>query len=271
MAGAYIAIGSAMSALTPAQVVAFVLAVLASFLLTALGLPLVLDFFSGFVGGGVAEALARFSILHHFDAAQRGVVEFRSVFYFVSLIGLVPWLHRAGGRCAAGRLNMSGRRFALLAAFAFALMFVAGNLIANSWFRSWRFDLTEDRLYTLSAGAKRTLDGLSEPVEFKFYYSRDAAAPFPQVQAYAARVREMLQTFRGAFARARALRRGRRRGVQRSGRCSGRGWRRSGAAVSGRRSDLFRADRCQRDRRAPHDPLVRSPSASRSWNTNSRA
>jgi ABC-2 type transport system permease protein len=88
MAGAYIAIGSAMSALTPAQIVAFVLAVLVSFLLTALGLPLVLDFFSDFVSGGVAEAIARFSILHHFDAAQRGVVEFRSVFYFVSLISL---------------------------------------------------------------------------------------------------------------------------------------------------------------------------------------
>jgi ABC-2 type transport system permease protein len=88
MAGAYIAIGSAMSALTPAQVVAFVLAVMISFLLTALGLPLVLDFFSGFVGGAVAETVARFSTLHHFDAAQRGVVEFRSVFYFGSLIGL---------------------------------------------------------------------------------------------------------------------------------------------------------------------------------------
>lgn len=88
MAGAYLAIGSAMSALTPAQIVAFVLAVLASFLLTALGLPLVLDFFNSFVGGGVSEAIARFSILHHFDAAQRGVVELRSVFYFASLIGL---------------------------------------------------------------------------------------------------------------------------------------------------------------------------------------
>jgi ABC-2 type transport system permease protein len=88
MAGAYLAIGSVMSALTPAQVVAFVLAVLVSFLLTALGLPLVLDFFSGVIGGGVAEAVARFSILHHFDAAQRGVVEFRSVFYFLSLIGM---------------------------------------------------------------------------------------------------------------------------------------------------------------------------------------
>ena len=88
MAGAYLAIGSAMSALTPAQIVAFVLAVLLSFLLTALGLPLVLDFFSGLVGGGVAEVLARFSILHHYDAAQRGVIEFRSVFYFASLIAL---------------------------------------------------------------------------------------------------------------------------------------------------------------------------------------
>ncbi|HWA01139.1 MAG TPA: ABC transporter permease [Caulobacterales bacterium] len=88
MAGAYLAIGSAMSALTPAQIVAFVLAVLVSFLLTALGLPFVSDFFSGFIGGAASEAVSRFSILFHFDAAQRGVVEFRSVFYFISLIAM---------------------------------------------------------------------------------------------------------------------------------------------------------------------------------------
>ena len=88
MAGAYIAIGSVMSALTNTQIVAFVLAVVVSFLLTALGTPLVLDFFRGIVNGAVAEGIARFSILYHFDTAQRGVVEFRSVFYFVSLIAL---------------------------------------------------------------------------------------------------------------------------------------------------------------------------------------
>ena len=88
MAGAYLAIGSALSALTPAQIVAFVLAVLVSFVLTALGLPLVSDFFAGIIGGGAAEAVSRFSILYQFDAAQRGVIEFRSLFYFVSLIAL---------------------------------------------------------------------------------------------------------------------------------------------------------------------------------------
>lgn len=90
---------------------------------------------------------------------------------------------------------MSGRRFALFAALAFFVMFVAGNVIANSWFKSWRLDLTENQLYSLSEGTQHTLDELSEPVELTLYYSRDTVAAVPQVQAYGARVREMLQSF----------------------------------------------------------------------------
>jgi ABC-type uncharacterized transport system involved in gliding motility auxiliary subunit len=90
---------------------------------------------------------------------------------------------------------MSARRFALFAALALFISFVAVNVIANSWFRSWRLDLTESRLYTLSRGTQQTLNQLTEPVELKLYYSRDAAKVAPQLQAYAARVREMLQTF----------------------------------------------------------------------------
>jgi ABC-2 type transport system permease protein len=89
---------------------------------------------------------------------------------------------------------MNARRFALLSAFACLIIFVAGNVIANSWFRSWRIDLTESQLYSLSPGTQRILDTLAEPVEMRLYYSRDAAAAFPQVQSYAGRVREMLQT-----------------------------------------------------------------------------
>lgn len=90
---------------------------------------------------------------------------------------------------------MSGRRYALIAALALFVMFAAGNVIANSWFRSLRLDLTQSQLYSLSPGTQRTLDELTEPVSLTLYYSRDAAAPLPQLQAYAARVREMLQTF----------------------------------------------------------------------------
>ncbi|HYD88452.1 MAG TPA: GldG family protein [Vitreimonas sp.] len=90
---------------------------------------------------------------------------------------------------------MSARRFALIAALALLVAFAAANVISNSWFRGWRIDLTESGLYTLSRGTQQTLNELSEPMELTLYYSRDAAREYPQLQAYAARVREMLQTF----------------------------------------------------------------------------
>jgi len=90
---------------------------------------------------------------------------------------------------------MSARRYALLAALALVIMFVAANVTATTWFRSWRLDLTESQLYSISSGTQATLDELSEPIELKLYFSRDAATPVPQLTAYAARVREMLQTY----------------------------------------------------------------------------
>lgn len=90
---------------------------------------------------------------------------------------------------------MSARRFAVLAALAFALMFLAGNLLANSWLRSWRLDLTQDQIYSISPGTQTILNELSEPVTLTLYYSRDAGAAAPQLQTYAGRVREVLQTY----------------------------------------------------------------------------
>ena len=88
MAGAYLAIGSAMSALMRSQVAAFVLAVLVSFALTAAGLPMVLGAVSTLLGGAVSEAVGALSIVRQFEAAQRGVIEARMVLYFTSVIAL---------------------------------------------------------------------------------------------------------------------------------------------------------------------------------------
>ena len=90
---------------------------------------------------------------------------------------------------------MSARRFALFAAFALLVGFISLNVMSGSLFKSWRLDLTENGLYTLSQGTQRTLNDLSEPVELRLYYSRAAATAAPQLQTYAARVREMMQSF----------------------------------------------------------------------------
>jgi ABC-type uncharacterized transport system involved in gliding motility auxiliary subunit len=90
---------------------------------------------------------------------------------------------------------MTARRYALIVFAALALIFVASNVIVSSWFAGARLDLTENRLYSLSRGTKQTLRELTEPVTLTFYYSRDAAASYPQVRTYGARVRELLQSF----------------------------------------------------------------------------
>ncbi|MET0181296.1 MAG: Gldg family protein [Caulobacterales bacterium] len=95
---------------------------------------------------------------------------------------------------------MTARRFAVIAGLLFLIIFVAGNLVANSWFRAWRLDLTQDKLYSLSAGTRDILSPreLTEPIQITFYFSRDAAARAPDIAAYGERVREMLQAYQSA-------------------------------------------------------------------------
>jgi len=93
MAGAYLSIGAAVSALTGSQVTAFVASVVVAFVFTAAGWPLVLSGVADVFGTGVAEGVARFSFLSHFEAAQRGVLELRAVLFFLSVIALFASLN----------------------------------------------------------------------------------------------------------------------------------------------------------------------------------
>ncbi len=86
MAGAFLAIGSAMSAVTRNQVVAFVLSIVFCLLFVLSGFPLVLDFFSGWAPEVVVQAVSSLSFLTHFNAISKGVIDFRDLIYFVSVI-----------------------------------------------------------------------------------------------------------------------------------------------------------------------------------------
>ena len=84
VAGIFLAIGGFVSALTKNQVIAFVVTIVACFLVLLSGFPLVLNFFRGWMSAGAVEAIASVSVLTHFNSLMRGVVELRDVIYFAS-------------------------------------------------------------------------------------------------------------------------------------------------------------------------------------------
>ena len=90
LAGSYLAIGSCMSALAKNQVIAFILAVVVSFLFIVSGFPLVLDAFSAWAPQLVLDAIASLSFLTRFDAISKGVIDLRDLLYFISL--MAAWL-----------------------------------------------------------------------------------------------------------------------------------------------------------------------------------
>src|SRR5262245_46815458 len=77
------------------------------------------------------------------------------------------------------------------------VLFLCFNLLSSSLFTSSRIDLTANKLYTLSSGAKGVPAKLNDPIKLKYYLSRKLlsdsdAAP---LIGYGERVRELLEEF----------------------------------------------------------------------------
>jgi ABC-2 type transport system permease protein len=89
MAGGFLAVGSCISAATKNQVIAFILAVVACFLLLLAGFPLVLDVFSAWAPQALVDAIASLSFLTHFANISKGVIDLRDLVYFGLLIGVM--------------------------------------------------------------------------------------------------------------------------------------------------------------------------------------
>lgn len=88
MAGAFLAIGSALSALTKNQVIAFVVTAAVCFVFTVSGSSIVLGFLNGWAPQSVLQTVASFSFLTHFNAIIRGVIDLRDAVFFLSVIGV---------------------------------------------------------------------------------------------------------------------------------------------------------------------------------------
>lgn len=90
MAGAFLAIGACLSTVTSSQVVAFILTAVVCVLLILAGQSQVLDFFQGTLPRRLVNGVAHLSMLRHYEAIARGVLDVRDLLYFIFTI--VAWL-----------------------------------------------------------------------------------------------------------------------------------------------------------------------------------
>jgi ABC-2 type transport system permease protein len=85
MAGGFLAIGSAVSAMTKNQVIAFVLTFVVGLLLVLAGTPLV-EYLTAWAPVAVGDAVRSFSFMSQMEQIMGGLIDVRALTYFGSLI-----------------------------------------------------------------------------------------------------------------------------------------------------------------------------------------
>jgi ABC-type uncharacterized transport system involved in gliding motility auxiliary subunit len=90
---------------------------------------------------------------------------------------------------------MSRRLYAIAAIVLAAIIFVGINIAADAGLTDARLDLTQNGQFTLAQGTKNIIRHLQEPITLKFFYSKKVAADYAQIDAYAKRVRDLLEEY----------------------------------------------------------------------------
>lgn len=85
---------------------------------------------------------------------------------------------------------LSGTGVVIAAALSMALI-----ILINSTLTSWRLDLTENKLFTLSEGTLNIIRSPGEPITLDLYVSKKAMAGIPQLTTYANRVHDLLDEY----------------------------------------------------------------------------
>lgn len=88
------------------------------------------------------------------------------------------------------RLVFSGGGLLLLAA-----AFLAFTIFNNLALGRWRIDLTENSLYTLSAGSREIIAEIDEPINLYFFFSDQVSEDLTRLRTYAERVKDMLEEY----------------------------------------------------------------------------
>lgn len=90
---------------------------------------------------------------------------------------------------------MTTKWLSILGLLVAVVLFFALNIFLGAAVRGARVDLTENKLYTLSAGSRSIAKSVGEPVKLTLYFSAKEAGDQPQMKSYGTRVRELLEEY----------------------------------------------------------------------------
>ncbi len=171
LAASFVSIGLFTSSLTRNQVVAFILGLSLTMMLMIMGLDIV----AVTLPQRLASLLQDLSPVTHFSSVARGVIHLRDVLYFIALVSTF---------LSATFLIIRGRTLSHSSTQYRNLQLGTAGLIIFSVLIGWsgnsiegRFDLTEDKLYTLSPATADIVDGLDDILTLELYESREPAVP----------------------------------------------------------------------------------------------
>ncbi len=189
LAGAYIAIGLYVSARTDNQIVSLLFSIFLCSILLVVGSDPVTNLFNT----QISEVLHLIGTGSRFQSITRGVIDFRDLYYYLSIMGIflslnVLALERL--RWAGNRTNGRHKKWLVVVAL------VVANLIAgNFWLQQVGFarvDITDGHIYTISATTRRYLAELKEPLLIRGYFSKKT---HPLLAPLIPRLRDLLNEY----------------------------------------------------------------------------
>ncbi len=169
----FLAIGIFMSGLVKEQIIAFVLTTLSCFGIFFMGLDFIASFLDGWVSGLGTFLMNYVGAASHLMGFNKGVIDIKDIIYFAAGSSVFLLLN---GFFLEGRLRPKSRLV-----FGAAVVSSLFGLVVFNWLVHdipvGRFDITEDKIYTVSDSARNIFKDLKAPVLVNFYITPSEKMP----------------------------------------------------------------------------------------------
>lgn len=200
LAGSMIAVSQTLSALTKNQVIALVLSVIANLLFFWSGLEYVLSFCRLFLPDSFIDIIASMSFLSHFKSLSTGLIELRNIIFFASVIIFGNYTtilivnYKTAG--TSGWLKTKSKIQTVCAWIALLCGFFGINLLSNNFASMIQYDVTAEKIFTLTDNTKQILQNLPERVTAKVYFSPILAKRNSDIREQFEKLRVLLKKYR---------------------------------------------------------------------------